>query len=48
MKPRPCKQCRKMFQPKTEWHKFDTNVCKRAWHEAQRRKAMALLKKGRR
>ena len=45
MKPRPCKQCRLVFTPKTEWQKFHAPGCKRAWHEAERRRAMALLRK---
>ena len=49
-KPKRCKlhTCRVWFTPVVEWNKFHSPACKRAWHEAQRRTAMALLRKGRR
>ncbi len=49
LRPRTCrfKPCRRPFVPTVKWQEFCGLTCKRAWHEAERRRAMALLRKGR-
>lgn len=38
-----CKYCRAPFQPMKYWQIYCSPVCRLAYHEAQRRKGLALL-----